>query len=93
MKDNEIVQIIEKTLKKKINENNKFIRYSFYELKVVENLTDEEMDRFLELIKIKLEKDGYTVLFTGTKFVYESSNRTVQSNELIIAIKDYERML
>ena len=70
----------------KIIQDSKIIRYSFYELRVKENLNEEEVNRFLELIKNKLEKMNYRVFFTGAKFEYEEANRTVQENELMIAI-------
>lgn len=41
-----------------------------------------------ELILLKLEEKGYNVYFTGSKFVYENANSTVQDNELMIAIKE-----
>lgn len=92
MKDKEIIDRIEKTLITKMREDDRFIRYSYYELKVTEDLSDEDLDRFLQLIKIKLEKLNYTVLFTGAKFTYQDCCRTVEANELMIAIKDYKGM-
>ena len=34
------------------------------------------------------ENNGYKVYFTDDKFTYENADRTVQSNELMIAIKE-----
>ena len=90
MSDKEIIKIIEETLEEKMQKDDKFIKYSFYELKINKNLTDEELDRFLNLIKIKLEKMNYIVMFTGTKYVYKNANRTVQDNELMVAIEKEE---
>ena len=72
----------------KLKENYKFIRYTFYELRVKNNLSEEEVDEFLKINKSYLEDKGYNVYFTGAKFVYENANRTVQDNELMIAIKE-----
>ncbi len=88
MNEKEIIGVIERTLNEKIIQDSKIIRYSFYELRVKENLNEEEVNRFLELIKNKLEKMNYRVFFTGAKFEYEEANRIVQGNELMIAIKD-----
>ena len=88
MEDKIIIKIIENTLKDKINSNPNYIRYTFYELRIKYNLSEEDADRFLFLIRIKLENEGYKVYFTGAKFEYSGSRITVQDNELMIAIKD-----
>lgn len=87
MDDKDIIKLIESTLKIKMKNNPNYIRYSFYELRVKYNLSEEDTDRFLFLIRTRLENENYKVYFTGAKFEYEDSNRTVQDNELIIAIK------
>lgn len=75
-------------INKKLVENENYIRYTFYELRVKCNLSENEVDKFLELNKNYLEKKGYNVYFTGAKFVYNNANRMVQDNELMIAIKE-----
>lgn len=88
MSDKEIIQIIENTLiNKKIGDPN-YIRYTFYELRVKYNLSEEDTDRFLLLIRTKLENEGYNVYFTGAKFEYNNARMTVQDNEMMIAIKN-----
>lgn len=72
----------------KLKENKNYIRYTFYELRVKNNLSEEDVDEFLKMNKNYFENKGYNVYFTGAKFVYENANRTVQSNELMIAVKD-----
>lgn len=88
MDDKAIITLIELTLEEKIRKNPNFIRYSFYEVRVRYNLSEEETDRFLERLRIKLQNDEYKVYFTDTKFVYKNANMTVQPNELVIAIKE-----
>ena len=39
---------------KKLNENDNFIRYTFYELRVKNNLSEEEVDEFLDLIIVDI---------------------------------------
>ena len=87
MEDKEIISIIEKTLKDKLNKNTDYIRYTFYELRVKYNLSEQDTDRFLDLIRTKLQNENYRVYFTGTKFEYKNAKMKVQDNELIIAVK------
>lgn len=69
-------------------ENPNFIRYTFYELRIKNNLTEEEIDRFLKINKDYFENKGYEVYFTGAKFIYKDMALTVQDNELMIAVKN-----
>lgn len=88
MNDIEIISIIEQTLKDKLNKNTDFIRYTFYELRVKYNLSEEDTDRFLDLIRTKLQNENYRVYFTGAKFEYKDAKMKVQDNELMIAVKE-----
>ena len=84
-------QFVTDYINKKIQENEDYIRYTFYELKVTNNLTDEELQIFLEMNKNYFENKGYKVYFTGAKFIYKNCKRIVESNELMIAIKEEKR--
>lgn len=88
MEDKEIIDIIEITLKEKMSNNANYIRYTFYELRVKYNLSEQETDRFLDLIRTKLQNENYKVYFTGTKFEYKNEKMEVPNNELMIAIKE-----
>lgn len=88
MDDKNIIKLIESTLKIKIKNNPNYIRYTFYELRVKYNLSEEDTDRFLFLIRTKLENEDYKVYFTGAKFEYNNAKITVQDNELMIAVKE-----
>lgn len=81
-------QYVEEYLNYKMSQNKSEIIYTFYELRIKNNLSKEEIDEFLRLNKIRLENLGYKVYFTGAKFVFQNANRTVQSNEYMIAIKE-----
>lgn len=81
------MQFITKYIEDKINENESFIRYTFYELRVKNNLDEEEIQLFLEINKNYFENKNYKVYFTGQKFLYENKNMIVKSNELMIAVK------
>lgn len=82
------LDFVTKCINKKLNENENIIRYTFYELRVQNNLSEEDTDRFLELNKTYLENKGYQVFFTGAKFMYQNEEKVVQQNELMIAIKE-----
>lgn len=84
------MQFVNDYIQKKLLENENYIRYTFYELRIKSNLSEDEVDKFLELNKNYLEKKGFQVFFTGAKFTYENANRTVQPNELMIAIKEVD---
>ena len=91
MNEKEIINLIEITLKDKLNKDSYFIRYTFYELRVKLNLSEVELYHFLRLIKIKLENLGYKVYFTGDKYIFNETNKQVEENELLIAIKEKEK--
>ena len=70
-----------------------YIRYTFYELRVKNNLSEKDLDKFLEINKNYFENKGYSVYFTGARFTYKNANMTVQPNEIIIAVKKNKKML
>ena len=75
---------------KKISESKDIncIVYTYYELKIKNNLNDDEIQRFLEINKDYFENKGYNVYFTGDRFTYNNANIMVQDNELMIAVKE-----
>lgn len=82
------MQEIAEYINNKIEQNENEIVITFYEIRVKMNLSEEEANYFLSLCRARFENLGYTVFVTGDKFVYANANRTVQSNQLIIAIKE-----
>ena len=90
MEDSKIIKLIENTLSDKIKNNPNYIRYTFYEIRVKNNLSEEDTDRFLFLARTKLENENYKVYFTGAKFEYNNAKTVVQDNELMIAVKEKE---
>lgn len=81
------LEFIDNYINKKLDENEEILIFTFYELRVKSNLSEYDVNRFLELAKIRLENIGYRVYFTGTEFVYENVTRIVNDNELMVAIK------
>lgn len=88
MTKHEIIELIEATLNDKIQQNENFIRYSFFEINVKYKLSGIDKKIFLELLKIKLENNNYSVYTEGQQFEYHEAKITVQSNEELIAIKN-----
>lgn len=82
------MQFVTDYIDKKLKENPNYIRYIFYELRVKNNLSEDEVDEFLRINKNYFENKDYSVYFTGAKFEYSNAKRTVQDNELMIAIKE-----
>jgi len=81
-------QFITEYLDDKIKLNENYIVCTFYDFRVNNNRSEEEIKELCEFGKIRLENMGYKVFITGDKFMYKNCNRTVQSNELLIAIKE-----
>ena len=79
-----IINLIEQ---KEIEDKN-FIRYSFFELKVENGLTEEEIDEVLRVSRDYFENKGYKVYFTNAEFEYKNKRRKVESNEFLIAFKE-----
>ena len=84
------MQDITNFLDNKIKKNENEIVVTFYEIRIKNNLSETENDDFLALCKTRLENMGYQVFFTGAKFVFQNANRTVQPNELMVAIKEQQ---
>ena len=91
MTERQIINLIESTLYKKIEQNEEFIKYSFYEVNVKFLLkNEEERKMFIKLLKNKLINNKYKVYTEGQKFKYNNANMIVQDNEMLIAIKEKE---
>ena len=87
--DKMTLKFVEDYLQSKILNNENYIVCTFYDLRIRNNLDEEEVNEFLRLGRNKLENNGYSVFFNGEKFIYQNTNRIVQDNELLIAIKNY----
>ena len=86
MTDSFVINYINKKLAETSDIN--YIRYIFYELRVKNNLSESDLDKFLEINKNYFENKGYSVYFTGARFTYKNANITVQPNEIMIAVKE-----
>ena len=88
MNDKVIIDLIEKTLEEKTNINMNYIKYTYYELRVKYNLSEQDINRFLYLLQTKLQNTNYTIYYIGDKYKYNNEEQIVKDNELIVAIKE-----
>ena len=82
------MQEITQYLDNKIDKNENSVIITFYEVRIKFDLSEEETQEFLRLCKTRLENLGYEVYFTGAKYRYQGESKIVQSNELMVAIKE-----
>lgn len=87
MTEKEIINLIETTLQEKIDKNENFIKYSFYEVNVKYHLNPDEKSIFLLLLKTKLKNNNYKIYLEGQKYEYNGITKIVEKNETLIAIK------
>lgn len=83
-----VKQLCTMLLDSKMAENENFIRITFYELRVKNNLSEEDTDEFLRLAMTYLENKGYEVYIGNSRYTYNNANQNVQPNELLIAFKN-----
>ena len=67
--------------------NKDYIEYSYYELKVKANLTEEEIDELLRVSRDYFQNKNYNVYFTNTEFEYNGQKRKVETNDYMVAVK------
>lgn len=78
---------ITKLIDNKIEQEESKVVVSFYELKVKEDLSDEELEVIVNLIATRLTNMKYEVYQTGEKYTYRGKELTVETNELIVALR------
>ena len=81
-------QFVTDYINNKIENNKDFIRISFYELRIKNNLSEEDTDVFLRLCMTYLENKGYEVYIGNSRYNYNNASQNVQPNELLIAFKN-----
>lgn len=78
---------LDTNINNKINKNENIIKYTFYELRIKANLSEQDMYYVLSIIRTKLENMGYSVYSTGQRYTFENSEKIVRTNELLVGIK------
>jgi len=82
------MQFVTEYIEKKLEENIGFIRYTFYELRVKNNLSEDDIEEFLDINKDYFENKKYKVYFTGDIYTYKGEIKKVEQNELMIIIRE-----
>lgn len=85
-------QFVSDYLDEKMEQNEEYIVCTFFDLRVKHNVEEKDVQKFLELSKIKLENLDYKVYFTGTEFLFKGDRKKVKENEYMIAIKDRDKV-
>lgn len=75
-----IKELCTRLLDNKIAENENFIRFTFYELRVKNNLSENDTNEFLRLCMTYLENKGYEVYIGNARYSYNNANQNVQPN-------------
>lgn len=92
MTQRQIINVIETTLKEKMINDPNYIRYTFYEVNIKYpkeyGIEKQDLGMFLQLLRTKLKNDNYHVYTEGQRFEYKNANITVQSNEVLVAVKE-----
>ncbi len=81
------LDVLDKLIDNKIEENPNKLVFTYYLMKVKQNLSDDAMLSSINLISIKLENLGYNVYRTNQKYTCSNEEQIVKSNELLVAIK------
>ena len=82
------LEFVDNYLNSKLAENKEIIRFSFYEVRMKLNLSEEDSIIFLQLIAQKLMNTGYLVYKTGETYTYKGKTQEILDNELLVAIKN-----
>ena len=83
-----VKELYTKLLDSKMTKNENFIRFTYYELRVKNNLSEKDTDEFIKLSRTYLENKGYEVYIGNARYSYNNASQNVQPNELLIAFKN-----
>lgn len=86
--EKELMCLIDKLVEEKIENDENFLRFTFYEVMVKGKVLNNQENDFLILAKNKLNNMRYTVYFQDEQFMYNEAKMRVQPNELLIAVKE-----
>lgn len=81
------LQQIDLYIENKLRQNENYVMFTFYELRIKLNLSSEETLNFLHLASTKLQNNNYKIYRTGQEYIYEGQNKKVEENQLLVAIK------
>ena len=82
------LKFIEDYINSKLMENDEFVKFTYYELRVKNNLSEEDIRMFLNLAKNKFMNMGYNVYFINNEYTYKGETKKVEQNEYMVAFKE-----
>ena len=82
------LEFIKSCIEEKLNENQDFIKYTYYWVRVKKDVSKNDFSTFMEYSKTYFENTGYNVYLRGDKYTYNNELHTVKDNELLVAIKE-----
>jgi len=85
--DKVTLQDISEFIDSKIEENDKIVKFTYYELRVKRNKSELETKNIIHLIKIRLENLNYITYKTGEYYKFDGKMNFVENNELLVAVK------
>lgn len=85
------IQQIDAYLENKISKNSQYIVFTYYEMRVALNLSENETYNFLHLVATKLENNNYKIYRTGQNYYY-NGNKKVEDNQLLVAILNQNKL-
>lgn len=86
--EKELMCLIDRLIEEKIEQNQEFLRFTFYEVMVKEKVPNSQENEFNMLAKNKLNNMRYIVYLQDQEFIYNEAKMRVQPNELLIAVKE-----
>ncbi len=81
------LEFVDNYLNAKLAQNREIVKFSFYEVRMKLNLSEEDSITFLSLIAQKLMNTGYLVYKTGEEYTYKGKTEKIQENELLVAVQ------
>lgn len=82
------LEFIKKCVEEKLSENDEFIKYTYYWVRVKKDVSKNDFGTFMEYTKTYFENTGYKVYLRGDKYAFNNELHTVKDNELLVAIKE-----
>ena len=82
------LEYITNYIDKKIRENENIIVITFHELKVQENLSEQQIEYFLDKSKIRLTNLDYKIYEEGDTYTLEGETHLIENNIYYVAMKN-----
>lgn len=82
------VQFVDDYIEKKLEEDEKYIICSFFELRVKYDKPEDEINEILPILKNKLRNMRYKILNIGDDYTYYGTPERVKENQYFVAIKE-----